>query len=181
MAGRVSIYVGTSGWSYSWNPDGFDWYAKESGLNAVELNMSFYSFPRESQVRRWAELGASLRWVIKVHRLVTHVKKLSEDSLGILARFRERFQRLEELVDFYLLQLPPSLVHNDRNWRRILNARDAVLGDKTAVEARHLSWFSEEVYSRFKEEGIVFVTPDSPMFMGIPPSGICSSRGVVYN
>ncbi|MFP3209319.1 MAG: DUF72 domain-containing protein, partial [Nitrososphaeria archaeon] len=35
-------YVGTSGWSYAWNPDGLEWYVRNSGLNAVELNSSFY-------------------------------------------------------------------------------------------------------------------------------------------
>ncbi|RLF12723.1 MAG: DUF72 domain-containing protein, partial [Thermoprotei archaeon] len=39
----MRVYIGTSGWLYDWNLDGsLDWYVKNSGLNAVELNASFY-------------------------------------------------------------------------------------------------------------------------------------------
>ncbi|MGC8556152.1 MAG: DUF72 domain-containing protein, partial [Conexivisphaera sp.] len=68
----AEFYVGTSGWSYSWNPDGIGWYAENSGLNAVELNASFYRFPFPSMVRGWSR-RSGLRWSIKVHRSVTHV------------------------------------------------------------------------------------------------------------
>jgi len=38
----MKIFVGTSGWSYSWNEGGnFDWFVENSNLNAVELNVSF--------------------------------------------------------------------------------------------------------------------------------------------
>ena len=41
MVKKLRVYVGTSGWAYFWNPDGLDWYVRNSGLNAVELNASF--------------------------------------------------------------------------------------------------------------------------------------------
>ena len=172
--------MGTSGWRYSWNPDGLEWYVRKSGFNAVELNMSFYGFPRERQVERWARVGGSLRWVIKVHQSVTHLRKLSEKCLPVLARFRERFKPLENSIDLYLLQLPPSLSFTDRVWRRVIRIRDEVLGEKTAVEPRHPSWFSGEVEQLFNEERLVLVTPDSPMFGGLPEGRVFSPRGVVY-
>jgi uncharacterized protein YecE (DUF72 family) len=47
----MELFVGTSGWFYSWNPDGsFDWFCRFSGLNAVELNMSFYNAWKNSMV-----------------------------------------------------------------------------------------------------------------------------------
>ncbi|MEO0119416.1 MAG: DUF72 domain-containing protein, partial [candidate division WOR-3 bacterium] len=69
----MEIYVGTSGWYYDWNLEGtFDWYLKNSKLNAVELNVSFYRFPFPNQVKSWANKGKSLRWAIKVSRIITH-------------------------------------------------------------------------------------------------------------
>jgi uncharacterized protein YecE (DUF72 family) len=48
----MELFVGTSGWFYSWNPDGsFDWFSRFSGLNAVELNMSFYKKARQESLR----------------------------------------------------------------------------------------------------------------------------------
>ncbi|RLI98826.1 MAG: DUF72 domain-containing protein, partial [Candidatus Aenigmatarchaeota archaeon] len=70
----MQVFVGTSGWAYGWNPNGFDWYIKNSGLNSVELNASFYRFPFPNQVKSWArktkEFNPSLRWSIKVNRLI---------------------------------------------------------------------------------------------------------------
>ncbi|RLE90384.1 MAG: DUF72 domain-containing protein, partial [Thermoprotei archaeon] len=73
----MEIYVGTSGWMYDWNIGGnLDWYVKFSELNTVELNASFYRFPFRNQVRSWARKGSKLKWAIKVHRSITHYRKL---------------------------------------------------------------------------------------------------------
>ncbi len=177
----MKVYIGTSGWSYSWNPNGLKWYVANSGFNSVELNMSFYSFPREKQVERWFKEGKGLAWVVKVHRAITHYGKLSERVLNTWSKFRRRFSPLEESIHLYLFQLPPSLIFNERTWDKVV--RFAVKGevrDKMAIEPRHESWFSENVVSRFREEGIVFVTPDSPLFEGLPDLGIICVSGKVY-
>jgi uncharacterized protein YecE (DUF72 family) len=55
MLMTMKCFVGTSGWFYSWNPEGsFDWFVTNSGLNAVELNMSFYRYGYPNMVRGWA-------------------------------------------------------------------------------------------------------------------------------
>ena len=47
----MEVFVGTSGWSYGWNKGGnLDWYLRNSHLNAVELNASFYRFPNRNQI-----------------------------------------------------------------------------------------------------------------------------------
>jgi len=41
----MEFFIGTSGWMYGWNEkQSVDWYVANSGLNAVELNASFYPF-----------------------------------------------------------------------------------------------------------------------------------------
>ncbi|MEM4913906.1 MAG: DUF72 domain-containing protein, partial [Desulfurococcaceae archaeon] len=70
----MEVYVGTSGWLYDWNEGAsLDWYVEESGLNAVELNASFYRFPFRNQVKGWSIKGSTLRWSVKVHRSITHL------------------------------------------------------------------------------------------------------------
>ncbi|MCC6002844.1 MAG: DUF72 domain-containing protein [Thermofilum sp.] len=172
------LYVGTSGWVYDWNPNGLKWYTKESGFNAVELNMSFYSFPKKPTVEKWSEESGELRWSIKVHRSITHIRRLNEKSIPTWQKFVSIFEPLESRIDFYLLQLPPSLQFNDEAKRRL--SKYASLSDKIAVEPRHESWFNEEVYTFFEEKGIVFVSPDSPIFEGLPPRGVIKVKGVVY-
>ena len=91
----MTVYhVGTSGWMYSWNPDGLDWYASKSGLDTIELNMSFYRFPYPNQVRSWARKSSAtgLLWSIKIHRSISHRRLLSEPAYDIWGRFHRLFQ-----------------------------------------------------------------------------------------
>jgi uncharacterized protein YecE (DUF72 family) len=105
----MEVYVGTSGWSYSWNEGGdFTWFIENSGLNTVELNASYYLFPFPNQIKSWAERGSSIRWSIKVNRLVTHQFKFSDKGLNNWSKFKRLFEPLDEYVDFYLFQLPPA-------------------------------------------------------------------------
>ncbi|MEM4665744.1 MAG: DUF72 domain-containing protein [Thermofilum sp.] len=174
----MEVYVGTSGWNYDWNPGGLKWYADESGFNAIELNMSFYSFPKPSTVIKWFEEGAKLRWAVKVHRSITHLRRMNEKSLATWKRFREVFKPLEESIDFYLFQLPPQMPFSEEVERRL--RLYAGICEKAAVEPRHASWFNDEVLRFFEELGMVFVTPDSPLFEGLPHGKVYNVRGVCY-
>ncbi len=105
----TEVFVGTSGWSYDWNlGNSLDWYVKESRLNTIELNMSFYRFPYPNMVKSWATKGKQLAWVVKVHRSITHFQKLSKLSVESFQRFKKLFAPLEDLIHYYLFQLPPS-------------------------------------------------------------------------
>ncbi len=174
----MKVYIGTSGWRYSWNPDGLEWYARETGFNAVELNMSFYGFPRPGQVERWASQGAGLRWSVKVHRSITHMRRLNEKSIPVWERFRERFSPLERLIDFYLFQLPPRMKPTEAVMERLRVY--AGLCEKAAVEPRSPEWFTPKVTERLEEMGLYLVTPDSPLHEGLPGGRVYVSRGAAY-
>jgi len=173
----VDVYVGTSGWMYDWNEGGsLDWYVEQSGLNAVELNASFYRFPFPSQVKSWAVKGSRLRWAVKVHRSITHVRRMGSAALEVWSRFRERFAPLDSLVDFYLFQLPPSFAASEECVRRLRAFAEACgLGCRMAVEFRHESWFEGKGLELCEELGATFVSVDSPM-----GTWVASSNGVVY-
>jgi len=169
--------VGTSGWVYDWNEGGdLRWYVEHSGLNAVELNASFYRFPFPSQVRSWSARGSRLRWAVKVHRSITHVHRLNPRALEVWQRFRGRFEPLDPLTDFYLFQLPPSFAAGEGAEERLRGfARAAGLGPRMAVEFRHPSWFDGRGLELCRELGATFVSVDSPAgtFIG-------TSNGIVY-
>jgi len=150
---------------YDWNVEGtFDWYVRESGLNAVELNSSFYRLPFRNQVAAWSKKSASLRWAVKVHRYVTHMARLSDKALEFWERFSNRFEPLEDKIDFYLIQLPPSFALSDGALERIRKFLK-VAGDpsRVAIEFRNPSWFSlgsNELCQMV--DGAVVVSVDSP-------------------
>jgi uncharacterized protein YecE (DUF72 family) len=158
----MEALVGTSGWYYSWNEGGnLDWYLEHSGLNAVELNASFYRFPFPNQVLSWARKGKNLRWSVKVHRSVTHSHRFSEGALGVWERFRNLFTPLDPFVDFYLFQAPPGF----RNTERVLHfAERAGLGERFALEIRNRDLLGDDDACGILREKVLLVSVDSPDF-----------------
>lgn len=164
-----ACFVGTSGWSYGWNPDGLEWYVEHGGLDAVEVNSTFYRLPSRSMVERWARVGRRLRWAVKVSRRVSHVHRLNERALEFWRVFRARLEPLDSLVVFYLLQLPPSFDARPLHVERLAAfAEEVGLGERLAVEFRHPSWWSgERPGQRLAQRlGFTLVSFDAP-----PPLG----------
>ncbi len=176
----MNIYVGTSGWVYSWNPDGFEWYIRNSGLNTVELNSSFYRFPYPNQVRGWMDKTVKydgvMRWSVKIHRSISHYKRLNEKAVNTWIKFKNLFKPLDEYIDFYLLQLPPRFMINKRNIEKLRSfVGECGLEDKLAVEFRHYTWFNEEAVELARDMGFTYVSVDSP-----ESSYIASSNRIIY-
>ncbi|MCW1301399.1 MAG: DUF72 domain-containing protein [Candidatus Nanoarchaeia archaeon] len=172
------IFVGTSGWAYGWNPDGFDWYLQNSKLNAVELNSSFYRFPFPSQVKGWSRKGKELRWSIKVNRLISHVFKFSERAFSTWRKFQKLFEPMELLIDFYLFQLPPNMgINTLHKVEKFI--RQTKLSEKFALEARNKNWFQEEILRWAENLGITFVSVDAPIYTELPREIYCTN-GIVY-
>ncbi|MEM2024920.1 MAG: DUF72 domain-containing protein [Desulfurococcaceae archaeon] len=173
----MEIYVGTSGWLYDWNEGAsLDWYVEESGLNAVELNASFYRFPFRSQVKSWSIKGSKLKWSVKVHRSITHMRRLGKKSTEIWQKFYEAFKEMDNLIDFYLFQLPPNYACREESLERISQFNQKTkLGLKMAVEFRHASCFNEGVAKWAEKNSIAVVSIDAPIDTWISPA-----RGVIY-
>ena len=159
----MKVYVGTSGWSYSWNPDGFKWYAENSGLNAVELNSSFYRFPFPAYVKSWAKNGKNLRWAVKVNRLITHIYKFSAKAFDRWKSFKKLFSPLDKYIDFYLFQLPPSTTPKSLD-RLETFIKKTKLSERFALEVRNEAWFNSRYVKWAKQMGITWVSIDAPKF-----------------
>ncbi|MCL5016544.1 MAG: DUF72 domain-containing protein [Candidatus Parvarchaeota archaeon] len=160
-------FIGTSGWSYSWNEGkSLDWYASSSGLNAIEVNYSFYRFPSKSAVLDWSKEGKDLSWSIKVNRFITHVLKFNEKAERPMRDFVKTFEALEKRIDNYLFQLPP-VIKQDKKERILEFLDDTGTRKKAVIEPRNLSWFDEEVFRYFKKNNVTLASIDSPLWRGI--------------
>ena len=83
---KMEIRVGASGYQYNhWKErfypkdlpkkDWFNHYAKV--FDSVEINNSFYRWPREKTMKKWRETTPSgFKYTIKAPRTITHVKRL---------------------------------------------------------------------------------------------------------
>jgi uncharacterized protein YecE (DUF72 family) len=155
----TKIYIGTSGWSYEWNlGKSLDWYTTNSDFNAIELNMSYYRFPYPNMIKAWAKKGADLAWVIKVHRLITHFKKLNKETYSIFERFKKIFSPLEENIHYYLLQFPSKFLDLDRIEKFIENFGS----EKISIEFRNKEMFTDEIINWGKKHNVLLVSIDAP-------------------
>ena len=160
----MKVFVGTSGWYYNWNKEKtLDWYIENSGLNAIELNASFYRFPFPNQVKSWTKKGKLLHWAIKMNRLITHQFKFSDRAITTLQKFFDLFSGMDKLIDYFLLQLPPSTTPKVKD--KIADFIEKTKRkDKCALEPRNEGWFKKEMIQWAKALGITWVSIDAPEF-----------------
>lgn len=176
----MEIYIGTSGWAYPvWNPDGLEWYLQKSTLNAIELNMSFYRYAYPNQVKSWftktKNLNPNLRWSIKVNRTVTHLYRFNHTAWTRWKSFEKLFKPLDEITDFYLFQLPPSIKPDSKKKIEVFYKKTK-LKERFALEWRNQEWFTKENIKWAKKIGLTLVSVDSPKL----PRDIFNTSGNVY-
>jgi uncharacterized protein YecE (DUF72 family) len=164
----MQILTGTSGFSYTaWRgtfyPDKLPeaqmlgYYAGR--LDAVEINNTFYRMPTPEQLERWAaETPAGFRFALKSPRQITHVKKLAEvaDSID---RLSAAAATLRERLGPILFQLPPFLKKDLPRLEAFLATLPPAV--KAAVEFRHESWFTDDVYAALQARNAALCVADS--------------------
>jgi uncharacterized protein YecE (DUF72 family) len=166
---RQSLFVGCSGWRYwKWRDsfyagvpqkDWFEHYLKH--FDTVEINASFYSWPTVAGVQSWRRQPGRKKFVytVKVCELITHIKKFKGTKtlvkdFGIIADI------LGDRMGCFLFQLPPRYRYTKTRLNDIVSQLDPAR--RNVVEFRHASWWNEEVYSAFREAGIIFCSCSGP-------------------
>jgi len=172
----MEVFVGTSGWLYGWNETkSLGWYVNNSGLNAIELNTSFYRFPFPNAVKSWAIKGRELRWSIKVNQLITHALRFNEKAFVLWKKFERLFEPMDHLIDFYLFQIPPSIKASSAP-KIDSFIKDTELRKRFALEIRNITWFGEKWIEWASGLGITLVSVDCPDL----PLDVFNTGGIVY-
>lgn len=157
------VRVGTSGWSYDhWRdvlyPRGLPsrrWLAHYAEtFDTVELNGSFYHWPRAETFAGWRDqLPDGFLMSVKAPRGLTHARKLAAPERWT-ARIADGLAALGERRGMLLLQLPPDLERDDA---RLAGAVDAMPpGQRLAVELRHPSWDDGDVFGLLEGRGVSY-------------------------
>lgn len=118
--------------------------------NSIEINSSFYKIPLPTTVKKWAsDVPEEFRFTFKLFRDITHNKDLAFDS-NTLVRFFEVIAGVGEKKGCVLVQFPPSVRIGHYLQLQLLMSflRDinSVWGWRIAVEFRHPSLYTEDVY-----------------------------------
>lgn len=159
----MQLYVGCSGWSYdSWlghfypsRLESRDWLGYYSKVfDYVEIDSTFYRIPKRNMTIRWVSITPdNFRFTAKFPQVVTHDTRLGGGAQD-LQFFFEMMKPLERKLQCLLIQLPPSLAKEEGLPK--LERLIPLLWKKYryAIEVRHKSWFTREVYRLLREHQI---------------------------
>ena len=161
-------WVGTSGFSYpEWKPSFYpddlpkerflEYYA--SRFSTVEVDRTFYRMPNTKTIDAWkAETPDGFRFAIKASQRITHREKLAvpSEALPYLVR---TVSGLEEKLGAVFFQLPPWFRCDLALLETFLEQLPA--GFPSAMEFRHASWLTDEVYALLRRRGVGLVIHDA--------------------
>jgi uncharacterized protein YecE (DUF72 family) len=154
--------IGTSGWSYDhWvdvlypagNPARrLEFYLRE--FRTVELNSSFYHWPRNSTFAGWrAKLPPGFAFSAKAPRGLTHAKKLYGPDVWV-ERMKAGWHELADRRAVLLVQLAPAQQRDDARLDYFLATMPSWI--RVAVEFRHPSWLDDRVFDILERRGAAY-------------------------
>jgi uncharacterized protein YecE (DUF72 family) len=137
--------------------DSFFFFYQEQ-FSTVELNTTFYHFPREKQVETWVKRSREdFLFSVKAPRRITHVKQLNncrEDLLLFLHLIKPL--RDSQKLGAILFQTPPTLRADEKRVKSFLELLPS--GYSYCFEFRNRDFYREEFYSILQEKGVDFAS-----------------------
>ncbi len=180
----MHVHIGCSGYAYDdWKgafypadipkEEWLGYYARH--FDTVEINATFYSFPKKEELEKWAKQTTEhFRFSVKANRYLTHMKKLNADGdfRQSLATFQKTLHKLGDKLGCVLWQLPGNL-HKDTERIEAL-ARELDSGFCHVMEFRHPSWFEDGVYEVLEKHGLTYCMISAPE--GLPENAVVTSN-----
>jgi uncharacterized protein YecE (DUF72 family) len=164
----MRLYCGTSGFSFKeWKGPFYpekiaadqmlSFYAKH--LRAVEINNTFYRFPRKEALAGWRDkVPSTFRFVVKASRRISHILRLKDcdEPAGYLFG---AVAELGEQLGAVLVQLPPHFRADLERLQRFLEL--VPTGLPVAFEFRHESWRETPVLDALSAHDAAWVWSDN--------------------
>jgi len=163
-------YIGTSGWSYDhWAdelyPPGLPTVKRRdvyvANFDTVELNASFYRWPRRATFASWnRNLPPGFTLSVKAPRGLTHAKRLLEPDLWV-ERLTRSWHELRDRRGVLLVQLHPAHERDDARLDYFLGALPDWM--RVAVEFRNPSWHTDDILATLERHGAAYTVMSGAM------------------
>lgn len=169
-------HIGCSGfhykeWKNSFYPENlpqkkwFDYYC--SKFDTIELNVTFYRFPRVDGLKNWFNKSPDhFLFSVKVPRLVTHYKKLADCSRLLNDFYSTCNEGLGKKLGAVLFQFPSQFKYTEKNLELLIAS--AHPGYTNVAEFRDKDWWCDEVYKKLEKAGITFCGISHPLLPDLP-------------
>lgn len=185
MATTKKWWIGCSGfhykeWREAFYPKGlpqrkwFEFYCES--FNTVELNVTFYRFPKLEDLQGWYRRSPDdFRFTVKAPRLITHYKRFRNALRETQDFYNTVAKGLQEKLGTVLFQLHPGIVYSDAMLEQILDTLDPSFAN--VLEFRHESWWQDKVLKALRQHNITFCGISYP---SLPDEAYKTSPVVYY-
>ena len=157
-------WIGCSGFHYKeWKevfyPKGvpqtrwFEYYCQH--FNTIELNTTFYRFPRPEALQSWQQRSPDdFKFSVKGPRLISHYKMFIDCERLLGDFYASVYEGLGDKLGCVLFQLPKRLLYSDEVLNRITESLNPTFDN--VIEFRDKSWWNKKVYAALKKHKISF-------------------------
>jgi uncharacterized protein YecE (DUF72 family) len=144
-------------------------------FNTVELNVTFYRFPRLPFLKSWYDKSPdTFCFAVKAPRLITHYKKFVDTEKLIDDFYGTVSEGLKNKLGCVLFQLPPRANYTPERLQTIIASLDNSFNN--VLEFRHKSWWNAEVYNELAKHKITFCGMSHPSL----PDDVITDTSVLY-
>lgn len=157
-------WIGCSGfyykaWKEAFYPTGlpqrkwFEFYCEH--FNTVELNVTFYRFPRVGDLQEWYSRSPDdFKFAVKAPRLITHYKRFNHVARELHDFYEAVSKGLKNKLGPILFQLHPGIQYSELKLEQLLECLDPKFDN--VVEFRHETWWRANVLKKLKLANIAF-------------------------
>jgi uncharacterized protein YecE (DUF72 family) len=175
---KSSLYIGTSGWSYTDKTGWLDvFYKSKSGLlkqyltyfDTAEINSTFYALPQPRFIQHLATGTDEKKFfTAKLPKKITHDYKLDLTGEGreVLSEFYSLIGPMRAKLAALLIQLPPWNISKMADLESFFSGLDSSF--RYAIEFRDDSWLTDRVWSLLEQYNVAHVIVDEPKLPIIP-------------
>ncbi len=176
--------IGCSGYHYpEWKrifyPDAlpqrkwFEFYARQ--FNSLELNVTYYRFPREEVLRRWSDRSPEeFCFSVKAPRHITHFRKFVDAQRMLSDFYRVATDGLGRKLGCVLFQFPADYTFREDRLLRITGLLDSSVTN--VLEFRHASWWNDTVFETLKRANVSFCGMSHPSL----PDEVMATTDTIY-
>ena len=151
----------------------FEFYCQH--FDTVELNVTFYRFPKLSFVEDWYKRSPEdFLFSVKAPRLITHFKQFHDSERVISDFYSVINEGLKDKLGCVLFQLPPRSAYTEERLERIINSLNPDF--QNILEFRHVSWWNEDVFNKLGKHKITFCGMSHPDL----PQDVIQNNSLLY-